>query len=118
MTLALLPALLALLGTGLLALAIFAPPAAPRSPAVSHAPPMTERVVERRTEPAWPRAIDARAVACDAIARLALVDALAVVRAPWAEAILTRALDDEHDAAVRAAIGEALRRAGDATRSA
>jgi hypothetical protein len=117
-TLALLPALLALLGTALLALAIFAPPAAPRPPVVSYAPPVTERAVERRTEPAWPRAIDARAVGCDASARLALVDALAAVRAPWAEAILTRALDDEPDAAVRAAIGEALLRRGDARRSA
>jgi hypothetical protein len=117
-TLALLPALLALLGTALLALAIFAPPAEQRPLVVSYAPPVTERAVERRTEPAWPRAIDARAAACDASARLALVDALAAVRAPWAEAILTRALDEEHDAAVRAAIDEALLRGGDARRSA
>lgn len=108
----LLPALLALVGTGLLAIAIFAPPAAPRPVAMSFAPPVTERAAERRTEPAWPRAIDARVAVCDAIARLAIVDALATVRAPWAEAILTSALDDEHDAAVRAAIEDALRHGG------
>jgi hypothetical protein len=116
-TLALLPALLAMLGTALLALAIFAPAAAPRPPAVSYAAPVTERAVERRTEPVWPSMIDVRATGCDASARLALVDALAHVRAPWGDAILTRALDDEPDAAVRAAIGDALRYGGDARRS-
>jgi hypothetical protein len=115
-TLQLLPALLALLGTALLAVAIFAPPAparpAPARPvAVAFPPPVNERAVERRAEPTWPLAIDARAAACDATARLVLADALASVRAPWADAILAGALEDEHDDAVRALIGDALCRA-------
>jgi hypothetical protein len=121
-TLQLLPALLALIGTGLLAIAIFAPPAPARPVAaafplrvavapVAVTPPANERAVERRAEPAWPLAIDARAAGCDATARLALAEALARVRAPWAEAILTGALEDEHDDAVRAVIGDALRHA-------
>jgi hypothetical protein len=110
-TLQLLPALLALLGTALLAVAIFAPPALARPVAVAFPPPVNERAVERRAEPTWPLAIDARAAACDATARLVLADALASVRAPWADAILAGALEDEHDDAVRAFIGDALRRA-------
>jgi hypothetical protein len=117
-TLQLLPAVLALVGTALLALAIFAPQAPAQPPVAAFAPPVNERAVERRAEPAWPRAIDARAAACDANARLALADALATVRAPWAEAILASALEDEHDPAVRAVIGDALRGAAAARRSA
>ena len=63
--------------------------------------------------PAWPTFVDARAGSCDASARLALVDALAMVRAPWADAILHRALDDEPDALVRDAIAAALRSAAE-----
>jgi len=117
-TLQLLPALLALLGTALLAIAIFAPPASPRPPTVSYAPPMTQPAIDARSEPAWPRAIDARAADCGTSARLALVEALASVRAPWAEAILDRALDDEPDAVVRRAIAEALQHGGVARRTA
>ena len=58
---------------------------------------------------AWPELVDARATSCDAAGRLALVDALATVRAPWADAVLQRALDDEPDAHVRDAIVAALR---------
>jgi hypothetical protein len=61
--------------------------------------------------PAWPALVDARAASCDASARLALVDALATVCAPWADAILHRALDDEPDALVHDAIVAALRAA-------
>ncbi|MDB5039755.1 MAG: hypothetical protein JWN27_481 [Candidatus Eremiobacteraeota bacterium] len=118
MTLQLLPALLAVIGTALLAIAIFAPPAPARPVAVAFVAPVNERAVERRAEPAWPRSIDARATTCDANARLALADALATVRAPWAEAILASALENEHDDAVRAVIGDALRRAAAARRSA
>ena len=111
MTLQLLPALLAVIGTALLAIAIFAPPAPARPVAVAFAAPVNERAVERRAEPTWPLAVDPRAAACDGDARLALADALASVRAPWAEAILASALENEHDDAVRAVIGDALRRA-------
>ncbi len=58
--------------------------------------------------PAWPRAIDPCAANCDAAARLALVEALATVHAPWAETVLRRALDEEPDAAVADAIAAAL----------
>ncbi|MEA2687601.1 MAG: hypothetical protein QOD51_208 [Candidatus Eremiobacteraeota bacterium] len=127
------PTLLALLGTVLMAVVIFAPvPAAAKvtlspapplmpSPSPSRTPPLpferwdappddvfTPPFLER--EPGWPALVDARAAGCDAAARLALVDALVAVRAPWADAILQRALDDEPDALVRDAIGAARER--------
>jgi hypothetical protein len=113
------PTLLALLGTVLMAVVIFAPaPAvAPRSvaselysplPFEAFAPagiaPLTD---PPPLAPAWPALVDPSAALCDAGARLALVDALAAVRAPWADAILHRALDEEPDARVRAAIAAA-----------
>jgi hypothetical protein len=58
--------------------------------------------------PEWPALVDPRAAHCDAASRLALADALATVRGPWADAILHRALDDEPDALVRDAIVAAL----------
>ncbi len=57
----------------------------------------------------WPALVDPSAVGCDAGARLALVDALATVRAPWAAAILQRAHADDPDPEVRAALAAALR---------
>jgi hypothetical protein len=123
------PLLLALAGTGLMAVVIFAPAVpSPAAAPVSFAPPAAPPPVERweppapdpaeaafsepwaraEREPAWPELIDPRAVACDAAARLALADGLGAVRAPWAEAILRRALDDEPEAFVRAAIAAAL----------
>lgn len=134
--------LLALLGTALMAIVIFAPAPNTANATVSlappHAPPLPpEFWIPRYAEPAdhplddyreppprepiasqtiashadlatWPALVDARAGGCDAAARLALVDALAAVRAPWADAILRRALDDEPDARVRAAVVAAL----------
>lgn len=153
------PMLLALLGTALMAVVIFAPTptgaavtvslAPPRSPApaehwsppVEHwSPPPMEHwnpppaehwstaPVEHETvpprqhgspppaepppapspPPSWPALVDAGAAGCDTAARLALADALAAVRGPWADAILTRALDDETDPVVRDAIASAL----------
>ncbi len=58
--------------------------------------------------PGWPSLVDPCAAGCDAVARLALVDALATVRAPWAEAILRRAQGDEPDPLVREAVRAAL----------
>ena len=151
-----LPLLLALTGTALTALAIFAPPRAVVAPTVSFAPPLAppfvpppplaptpegwsperwapehwapERSLHETTlhettlhettphepepqpvEPAWPELLDASARACDAAARLALVEALAIVDAPWAAAILRRAQAEELDAEVRAALDAALR---------
>jgi hypothetical protein len=57
---------------------------------------------------AWPALVDPRASACDAAARLGLVEALAAVRTPWSEAILRRALADEPDVDVRDAVAAAL----------
>lgn len=124
-----LPTILALLGTVLLALAIFALPRAAGGPAVSFAPPVGAGPVERTLpaepwpppsalafdepapgepstdgEPSWPGLVDPRAAGCDAAARLALVEALLAVRAPWAEAILRRAAAQERDPSVIAAL--------------
>ncbi len=62
--------------------------------------------------PAWPELVDPRAVGCDAAARLALVDALIAVRAPWADALLRRAAAEERDPDVSAALAEASYFAG------
>lgn len=126
------PMLLALLGTALMAVVIFAPSRVPARSgfaapgAISFAPPPAPPVVERWDPPAdpmvspadawpavapeaaWPTLVDHRAAGCDAHARCALVDALATIATPWADAILRRALDDEPDAAVRAAIAAVL----------
>ena len=58
--------------------------------------------------PAWTELIDPRAAACDAVARLDMVDALADLDSAWARDVLHRARDQEHDPAVRAAIDAAL----------
>jgi hypothetical protein len=126
------PMLLALLGTALMAVVIFAPSRVPArsgfaaAGAISFAPPPAPPAVERwdppadpmlspadawpatAPEPAWPTLVDYRAAGCDAYARCALVDALATIGTPWADAILRRALDDEPDALVRAAITAVL----------
>jgi len=113
------PALLALLGTTLMAIVIFAPQVRPAPIAVSFGPPLPEVAPDRAPSaalddpppplpPGWPGLLDPRAGACDAAARLALVDALAAVRGRWAAAILAHAFDDERDALVRDAIARAL----------
>ena len=106
------PMLLALLGTALMAVVIFAPSRIPAAATVSFAPPLMPPAVEHwersSSEPAWPLSIDARAVACDASARIELVRALGTLRSPWAESILRRALAEEADPGVRAAAAAAL----------
>lgn len=123
------PTLLALFATALMAVAIFAPKR-PAEATLSFAPPASraEAEVERWSpspaalpswsiaepptprEPAWPSLVDERAAGCDREARLALVDALATVRAAWADSILSHALADETEASVRVAIERALDR--------
>jgi hypothetical protein len=127
------PMLLALLGTALMAVVIFAPAPVAATVTTSFAPPPSPPPAEFWHPPSdtdlfppfdtdlfppldspapdsvvpyaqWPALVDSSAAGCDAAARLALVDALVVVRAPWAKAILRRALDDEPDARVRDAI--------------
>ena len=127
------PMLLALLGTALMAVVIFAPSRGPAPVAVSFAPPPAPPLSEQWepccVEPweppaideavevspsavtataAWPELVDPRASGCDAAARLGLVEALGAVRTPWAEAILRRALEHESDPAVRGAVVTAL----------
>ncbi|HEY0396299.1 MAG TPA: hypothetical protein VGD01_17580 [Candidatus Elarobacter sp.] len=122
-----LPTLLAVLGTVLMAIVIFAP--APMRPTVtaSCAPPVDPLPQQFRSWepidfavpmhepdpvdriPSWPALFDARASGCDAEARHALAAALGAVRTPWAAAILQRALDDEVDETVRGALDAALR---------
>lgn len=109
------PALLVLVATALMALAIFAPKKPPAPPATSYARTFAGQAGRppaepRELRPAWPAYVDPCAAGCDAAARLALVDALATVRAPWADAILLRALADEPDGAVRAAAQRAVTR--------
>ena len=114
------PMLLALLGTALMAVVIFAPSRVPVPATMSFSPPPAPSAIERwepfQPEPAgaaehaptWPALIDRRASGCDAAARLRLVEALASVRTPWSEAILYAALEDESDPSVRAAVVTAL----------
>lgn len=129
------PTLLALLGTALMAVAIFAPrrsaaparvsfaaptraaaarwapaPAVelPESPAFEAAA-VAEPDPEPEPEPAWPALVDPRAAGCDLSARLALIDALTSLRGPWADAILERAWAEERDILLRAPLASSFR---------
>jgi hypothetical protein len=119
------PMLLALLGTALMAVVIFAPSRVPAPVTASFAPPPVPPAFEQweplpveqceppgnepvAAEVAWPALVDPRASACDTVARLGLVEALATVRTPWSDAVLRRARDDEPDPEVRAAVVAAL----------
>jgi hypothetical protein len=113
-----LPVALALLGTALMAVVIFAPVPVPATVTMSFAPPIPP--AHDRPQPAfwappddplalWPVRLDPRAATCDAAARIGLVEALESVGGDWARDVLRGALDDEPDAAVRAAIERALR---------
>lgn len=101
---------LAFAGTGLTAFAVFAP-ARRIEPVVSFAPPadpvaFEPSPVERWTAPAapdWPALVDPSAGGSTAPVRLALIEALATLATPWADALLERARDDESDPEVRAA---------------
>ncbi len=116
------PSLLAFIGTGLTALAVFAP-GRPRAAKVSFAPPLEPAPFERwaptpapgdpepprRSAPCWPGLVDPSTDAGDVAVRLALIDALIELATPWADAVLRRAVDEEADPQVRAAVGAALR---------
>ncbi len=121
------PMLLALLGTVLMAVVIFAPSRVPAPVTTSFAPPPAPPAIDRWEPPtpvepweppaaepaaahllAWPALVDPRASGCDAAARLELVEALGAVRTSWSQAILCRALDEEPDPAVRVAVVTAL----------
>ncbi len=126
--------LLAFAGTGLTAIAVFAPHRA-RDATVSFAPPLDVMSpeplpVERwapapdamQTEtvepslasepPRWPALVDARADGSEIAVRLALIEAFAALATPWADEMLERARDEEADPQVRAAATAARRDAG------
>jgi hypothetical protein len=119
------PAALAFIGTGLTAIAVFAP-SRTRAATVSFAPPLEPPPLERWAPeprpanpeppqpqaPGWPASVDSRADGSDVAVRLALIDALAALATPWADAILCRALNEEPDPQVRAAADAAMRGAG------
>jgi hypothetical protein len=131
-----LPVALAVLGTALMAVVIFAPVPIPATVTMSLAPPEL-RWESYRTpsrdpldappefswpdapwtqpdpdaiEATWPAQVDPRAAGCDAAARIALVDALATVGGAWANEVLRDALAGDPDAAVREAVVRAMRR--------
>ena len=125
------PVLFAVGGVALIALAAFGPRKSGLEPVISFAPPPAPDrarwarprgwyppypAAARPTpaaavppQPNWTAGIDPLAGPCDAATRLRLIDALAALRTPWAEALLHRALSEETDVAVRTAALRALR---------
>lgn len=114
------PAFLACVGTGLTALAVFAP-GRPRAATISFAPPLAPPPLDRWTPaigtaeppapppaPRWPALVDPRIDGSDVAVRLALVEALATLATPWAGGILHCALDEDGEQQVRAAAGAAI----------
>ena len=124
------PTLLALLGTALMAIVIFAPrrQAVTATATLSFAPPLAPPPVERWMPPpaeddafgaepvpeaaplhvGWPELVDPTAAAATPDTRLRLAEALGAVRSPWALAVLEHARGEEPEPAVRAAIDAAL----------
>jgi hypothetical protein len=115
------PIVLALLGTALMAVVIFAPAKTPSptvaitapppfvTPWVRDEPPLPLSAFVPRSEasaPTWPLRVDPRANGIDAPGRIALVHALADVAQPWAEQILACAAMEEHDPAVLAVLAQ------------
>ena len=119
------PTLLAFIGTGLTAIAVFAP-GRPRPATVSFAPPLAPPPFKRWTpppasddpepprpsSPVWLALVDPRADGSDVAVRLALVEALTALATPWADAILRDVLAEDPDSQVRAAASAAIREAG------
>ena len=116
-----LPTLLALTGTALMAVAIFAPyrlpPPTPIEPVLrateeNAVPPAPEAGISATIAPAsgptWPALIEPAARSCDATARLDLIDGLRTIDSPWSREILIAARAEENDPAVRSAIAAAL----------
>lgn len=120
------PTVLAVLGTVLMAIVIFAPAPARAAVTTSFAPPLPPPLDHWQPPslgglpiaddpfesmpvsvpagepataevPSWPGLVDASARDCDAGARRALVEALGSVRTAWAETILQRAQQEETD---------------------
>ena len=99
------PASLALAGTGLMALAIFGPFRRSVEP-----PPVaaTHAATPVPVAAGWPVLVGAAPAACDVPARIDIAEALGALASPWSEAVLCEAYESEADPAVRAAIAAAL----------
>ena len=110
MLIAQLPAVLVVVGTLLMAVVIFAPVRAAAPVTVSFAPPATPVAAPLHAPDvaAWTALVDPCASACDAAARVALVEALAAVRSAWSLSVLRIALADDPSADVRAHAAAAL----------
>jgi hypothetical protein len=125
------PMLFALVGVGLIALAAFGARKVELDPPVSFAPPVVPRPLARWArprgwyppsaaparptpsasappQPTWPARIAPQAERCDAATRMAIVDALAQLETPWAEANLRGVLTEETDPAIRESALRAL----------
>jgi hypothetical protein len=125
------PVLFALAGVGLIALAAFGAHRVELDPPVSFAPPVVPRPPARWArprgwyppaaaparptpsasappQPNWPARIAPEATRCDAVTRMAIVDALARLETPWAEANLRGVLTEETDPAIRESALRAL----------
>lgn len=97
-----LPGLLALIGTALSALAIFAPrQVRPSSVAVS-------ALIATPELSGWAAAVDPSVADSAPHARIALAEALGTLGTPWARELLHQALVDEPDPAVRSALAASL----------
>ena len=94
------PTLLALAGTALMAVAIFAPIRPSERRETSFDP--------NDAYPHWPELVEPSASYCDAAARLDIVDALGSIGSPWALDVLRRAKGEESDPKVLAAIDAVL----------
>lgn len=122
--------MLACLGTGLTALAVFAP-GRQRAATVSFAPPLAPVPLDRwmlaaagdagppAPPPAdrWPALVDPRIDGSDVAVRFALVEALGALATPWAGGVLRSALDEDAEPQVRAAAGAAIEAAALGRRS-
>ncbi len=102
---AVIPAALALAGTGLMAFAIFGPfrrPGEPQHRAIAPAAAFVPAAT------GWPMLVGAQPAACDVPARIDIAEALGALASPWSEAVLREAYEAEADPAVRSAIAAAL----------
>jgi HEAT repeat protein len=97
------PTALAVAGTALMAVAFFGPF---RRSVPDADEPATDAAQTATVQ--WPALVESSAVACDAQARIDLVDALGALQSEWAETILRKAYEGEPDPSVRAAIAAAL----------
>jgi hypothetical protein len=97
------PQLLVMLGTALLAVALFAPRMRidPKLPAVAVVAAVLEKIAAPQAASlpvAWPELVDVHAAHLDDGARRALLEALVAIGEPWCVPILRAARAEERDA--------------------